>query len=80
MGDVNKMLEEQQKELERIRAKRSKGIDTDKIRKYLNIIFLILAVIGFVLYFQKDYRDTGIIIIVVGMVVKIAEFFIRFMF
>jgi len=80
MGDVNKMLEEQQRELERIRSKRRKGIDTDKVRNVLNIIFLALAVIGFILYFQKDYRDTGIIVIVIGMVVKVAEFFIRFLF
>ncbi len=80
MGDVNKMLEEQQRELERIRAKRGKRIDTDKVRQALNLIFLAFAVVGFILYFQKDYRETGIMVIVVGMVVKVVEFFIRFMF
>lgn len=80
MGDVNKMLEEQQRELERIRAKRGKRIDTDKVRQALNLIFLAFAVVGFILYFQKDHRETGIMVIVVGMVVKVVEFFIRFMF
>ncbi len=79
MGDANKMLEEQQKELERIRAKRRRGVDSDKLRKVLNIIFLVFAIIGFSFYFIKGYRDTGIVIIVIGMVVKILEFFIRFM-
>ena len=74
------MLEEQQRELERIRAKRGKRIDTDKVRQALNLIFLAFAVVGFILYFQKDYRETGIMVIVVGMVVKVVEFFIRFMF
>ncbi len=76
---MNKMLEEQQKELERIRSKRSKGMDTAALRKVLNIIFFILAVVGLALYFIKDYRDVGIVIIVIGMVVKLIEFFIRFM-
>ncbi len=77
--DANKMLEEQQQELERIRSKRRKGIDTTKLRFALNVIFLLLAVVGFVLYFMPGYRDTGIIVIIIGMIVKIIEFFVRFL-
>ncbi len=79
MGDADKMLEEQRKELERVRSKRHRGYNTGMIRKVLNIIFLLLAAIGFTLYCVRDYRGVGIIIIVIGMVVKIIEFFVRFM-
>ncbi len=77
--DANKMLEEQQKELERIRSKRRKGIDTSKLRRALNVIFLLLAAVGIVLYFVPGHRDTGIIVIIIGMIVKIIEFFVRFL-
>ncbi len=80
MDDAGKMLEEQQRELERIRAKRRRGFDTRKVRKALNIIFLALAAVGFALYFKHGYRDTGILVIVIGMVVKIIEFILRFVF
>ncbi len=77
--DANKMLEEQQQELERIRSKRHKGIDTTKLRHALNVVFLLLAVVGFVLYFVPGYHNIGIYVIILGMIVKIIEFFIRFL-
>ena len=51
------------------------------VRKVLNVLFLVLALVGIVLYFSKpDQHVYGMTIIAIGMVVKIAEFFIRFMF
>lgn len=79
MGDANEMLAQQQRELERIRNKRGKGLNTKRLRKILNILFLVLAIIGFALYFTDEYRYAGLMVIVVGMVVKVMEFFIRFM-
>ena len=81
MEDVNEILAEQQRELERIRRKRNRKMDTSAVRQVLNIIFLILALIGIVLYFSfPDKHVMGMAVIAVGMLVKIAEFFIRFMF
>lgn len=81
MEDVNEMLAEQQRELERIRGRRHRVGNMERTRKLLNIIFLVLALIGIVIYFGKsDSRLVGLIVIACGMVVKIAEFFIRFMF
>lgn len=80
MGDAKEMLAQQQRELERIRNRRKRSFDTSSLRKVLNILFLALAIIGFALYFTDDYRHTGIIIIVIGMMVKIIEFFVRFLF
>ncbi len=80
MGDVNKMLEEQQRELERVRAKKKRGgFGKERVRMVLNIIFLVLAVVGFALYFTHAYRETGLLLIVVGMVVKVIEFLVRFL-
>ena len=43
MEDVNEMLAEQQRELERIRKKRGGNHDTERVRQILNIAFMILA-------------------------------------
>lgn len=81
MEDVNEMLAEQQRELERIRNKRNRKFDTESLRRLLNVLFLVLAVIGLILYFAKpESRTTALMVIGVGMFFKIAEFFIRFMF
>ncbi len=81
MEDANDILAEQQRELERIRSKRSRHGNMDGVRKVLNIIFLVLAFLGIALYFSyPDKHLYGMIVIAIGMIVKIAEFFIRFMF
>lgn len=48
-----------------------------KIRNILNIIFMIGAIIGMIVYFISDHT-TGIIIILSSMVFKIAECCLRF--
>ena len=81
MEDANKMLEEQQHELERIRGKKWNYVDLEKLRKLLNIAFLALALIGLVLYYcYPNNRVWGLTVLAVGMILKVFEFFIRFMF
>ena len=48
------------------------------IRQWLNIIFMLGAVIGVIVYFLADLTTTGPIIILVAMVFKIIECILRF--
>lgn len=69
-------LEEQ---VERIRRKRQRKADYTHTRQILNTAFLILAAIGLVVYFADDsHHIYALIIIGIGMLLKIVEFFIRF--
>ncbi|MCR5181364.1 MAG: hypothetical protein K6C30_09180 [Bacteroidaceae bacterium] len=53
----------------------------EETRNILNTLFMLLALIGVVLYFAfPAHHLIGMIVIGVAMVLKIAEFFIRFMF
>lgn len=55
--------------------------DREEVRNALNTVFMLLAIIGVVLYFAVPaHHVIGLVVIGVAMVVKIAEFFIRFMF
>lgn len=81
MEDINEMLAEQQRELERIRGKRDRHIDTDAIRLVLNILFLVLALAGIIFYFfVPEQRILGWLLIGIGMILKIIEFLLRFLF
>ena len=69
-------LEEQ---VERIRRRRQKDVSHTKIRQILNSLFLLLAIIGLAMYFLNDNNPTDALIVIgVGMLLKIVEFFIRF--
>ena len=48
------------------------------IRQWLNIIFMLGAVIGVIVYFLAVLTTTGTIIILVAMVFKIIECILRF--
>ena len=48
------------------------------IRQWLNIIFMLGAVVGVIVYFLADLTTTGTIIILVAMVFKIIECILRF--
>lgn len=48
-----------------------------KVRNTLNIIFMILAVIGLILWTQTDWQNTGISIVLVGVALKIVEVLLR---
>ncbi|MCM1109423.1 MAG: hypothetical protein NC388_10320 [Clostridium sp.] len=53
----------------------------ENIRKWLNVVFLLMAATGLVIYFfVPDARLTGMAIIGGGMFFKVIEFFVRFMF
>lgn len=51
------------------------------VRLILNTMFMLLALIGVVLYFALPaHHLVGLIVIGVAMIIKTVEFFIRFMF
>lgn len=56
-------------------------MNKDKIRNWLNIIFMIGAVVGVIMYLQKNEQThmTGLYVILCSMVVKIAESSLRMM-
>ncbi len=66
-------------ELERIRRKRRRFSDHKGLRQALNMIFLLLAAVGLVLYFCSDnHHIAALAVIGVGMLFKVGEFFFRF--
>ena len=56
-------------------------INKDQVRNWLNIIFMVLAVIGVILFLQKneDTHMKGLYIILFAMVIKITESSLRMM-
>lgn len=56
-------------------------MNKDVIRNWLNIIFMVMAVVGIYFFVQKSEskHDTGLYIILLAMVVKIAESALRMM-
>lgn len=48
-----------------------------KVRNTLNIIFMLLAVIGLILWTQTDYTNLSIAILLVGVALKIIEVCLR---
>ena len=75
--EIEKLIEET---ANKERAKR-KGSSMEQMRRVLNTLFLILAVVGLVLYFaMPDRHLVGIAVIGAGMFLKIIEFLLRFLF
>ena len=53
----------------------------EQVRNALNAIFMLLALVGVIVYFAMPaHHVVRLAIIGVALVVKIIEFFIRFMF
>ena len=50
---------------------------TMRLRNKLNILFMILAIIGLILWTQTEQQTIAIIILLVGVALKIAEVCIR---
>ena len=74
--EIEKLIEETAR---KERAK--KGVSVEKVRSILNVIFLLCAVVGLILYFAwPDNRLAGMAVIGAGMGFKIIEFFFRFLF
>lgn len=48
------------------------------IRQWLNIIFMLGALVGVIVYFLTDNTTTGTIIILVSMIFKMIESLLRF--
>lgn len=74
-------LEELEAEVQRIRAKRNRGIDREKLRKILNVLFMIGAAVGLILYFfvfKEGERMPALYTIGGAMLLKIIEFVLRF--
>ena len=75
--DEELSLEEQ---VERIRQRRNKRADMGRLRQILNTVFLVLAAIGLVWYYtDSEHRLWALGVIGVGMLLKIVEFFVRFL-
>ena len=74
--EIEKLIEETAR---KERAK--KGVSVEKVRSMLNVIFLLCAVVGLILYFAwPDNRLAGMAVIGAGLCFKIIEFFLRFLF
>lgn len=48
-----------------------------KVRNKLNIAFMLLAVIGLILWTQTEYQTASTIVLIVGVVLKIIEVCLR---
>lgn len=74
--EIEKLIEETAR---KERAK--KGVSVEKVRSILNVVFMLCAVAGLILYFAwPDNRLAGMAVIGAGMGFKIIEFFLRFLF
>ena len=51
--------------------------DMLKYRNILNIIFMVLAIVGVIVYTQADYKITATIILIVAVVLKFIEVALR---
>ena len=53
----------------------------EEIRNLLNTVFMLLALVGVVVYFAfPAHHIISLVIIGIALIIKVAEFFIRFMF
>ncbi len=74
--EIEKLIEETAR-----KERSKKGVSVEKVRSILNVIFLLCAVVGLILYFAwPDNRLAGMAVIGAGLCFKIIEFFLRFLF
>ena len=53
-------------------------MDTDKIRQWLNALFMIGALASVILYFAMDDKQVFFYVCLTSLCLKVVEFFIRF--
>ena len=74
-------IEKQIEETARKEREKRRVLNVDTVRRVLNIIFLVCAVVGLILYFALPERHIlGMSIIAAGMFLKIVGFLLRFLF
>lgn len=74
--EIEKLIAETAK-----KERNKNNFDVEKVRALLNIIFIICAVIGIIIYFAyPEQRLIGMGTIGAGMIFKVVEFFLRFLF
>ncbi|MBO5880901.1 MAG: hypothetical protein J6Q57_04595 [Paraprevotella sp.] len=74
--EIEKLIAETAK-----KERNKNNFNVEKVRALLNIIFIICAVIGIIVYFAyPEQRLIGMGTIGVGMIFKVVEFFLRFLF
>lgn len=74
--EIEKLIAETAK-----KERNKNNFDVEKVRALLNIIFIICAVFGIIIYFAyPEQRLIGMGTIGVGMIFKVVEFFLRFLF
>ena len=54
-------------------------MDTEAIRRILNIVFMVLAIASIITYFVVEDYTTFIYVCAATIFVKLCEFFLRFM-
>lgn len=55
-------------------------MDIQKIRMILNGVFILGAVASLIIYFVSGYTSLFLFVILFSIAIKLAEFFIRYMF
>ena len=54
-------------------------MDTNKIRRILDIVFIVLAIVSVITYFVVEDYTTFIYVCAAAIFCKLCEFFLRFM-
>lgn len=80
MANAKEELDALEAEVQRIRARKNRGGSKETIRKILNYIFMVGALVGVVMYFMAEpgEKATSLGIIGAAMFLKVMEFILRF--
>lgn len=73
--EVNKIVDDA---LHRPHSKKKERDRFYSLRNILNIVFMIVAIIGVIIYCIKGYETIGTVVILIAMVIKMVECSLRF--